>query len=203
MELIAHTLGKSSLGAEWLVAVENKGDDFLCAPTIASKFFDSAGNQIASGSVGIQTPLQRGQSGQGDFVTCLAPGDIGMAADRNVLHDLSEDQLQAIASVTHAFGALILIDAVRSDEISITNVEVIEDSFGRNRFTGTVVNGSPEAVRSPDVVIFGVNAAGRPLVGVGDIELITIAARGSWSFETLAFDGDVAGHVGFVKVSNL
>lgn len=87
-------------------------------------------------------------------------------------------------------GAINLIDAVPTTDIDVTGVMSVPGSFGGNRFAGQLNNRSAQPIRNPNVSVFGVNAVGRPTVEGSDIEILTIPASGSWSFETLAFQDE-------------
>jgi hypothetical protein len=112
------------------------------------------------------------------------------------------DDVNAIASVTHSFGAIIIEDAVPTDDLVVTGVQVVLDEFGRNQFVGQFHNDSDAAVENPSVSVFGVNAAGRPLVEAGAIDLVTIPAGGTWDFTTGAFEESVDSFVAFPSASD-
>ena len=199
LEVIAHTLRIGLLGAEWLVAIENTGTSYLCVLDIESTFFNASNTEIAAGTAIVEVPLARGSSGTGGLVECLGPGQIGMAVDQITLSDVTDPTV--IASVKHNFGGLILEDAVSTNDIVVTGVRIVEDTLGRNQFTGQVRNDTDATVRNPAISIFGVNAVGRPLVEGSDIELTTIAAGASWTFTTNSFEESVEGYVAFPRVS--
>jgi hypothetical protein len=200
MEIIAHGVREGSLGYEWLVAVQSTGTDILCVIDVASTFFDDEGTEIASGFAVLETAPYRGISGEGSLTSCLGPGEIGMGVDGLGLSEL--DDVNDIASVTHSFGALIIEDAVPTDDLVVTGVQVVLDEFGRNQFVGQFHNDSDAAVETPSVSVFGVNAAGRPLVEAGAIDLVTIPAGGTWSFTTGAFEESVDSFVAFPSASD-
>jgi hypothetical protein len=200
LEVIAHTLRIGLLGAEWLVAIENTGTSYLCVLDIENTFFDAANAEIASGLALVEVPLARGSSGTGGLVQCLGPGQIGMAMDQITLSDVTDPSV--IASVKHSFGGLILADAVSTNDIVVTGVQVTSGALGRNQFTGQVRNDSDVTVTNPAISIFGVNAVGRPLVEGTDIELRTLAPGASWTFTTNTFEESVDGYVAFPRVSD-
>ena len=200
IEVVAHTLREGTLGAEWLVAIENTGTDFICSIDIQNRFLDAAGSQLPPVARSSRCPLARGSSGTGILVQCLGPGEFGMAVTESLGN---VDDTSVIASVRHSFGALILTDAASTDDIVVTGVSIMKDAQNRNQYTGQVRNDSSVPVRNPDISIFGVNAVGRPLVEVlGNIQLTTIAAGASWTFTTGAFTESVADYAAFPKVTD-
>jgi hypothetical protein len=75
----------------------------------------------------------------------------------------------------------------------------IEPAAGTSvRATGTVRNSGTGSISDPDVAVYAVDPAGRPYGDMTDIELITIPAGGSWTFQTLSFDGQVDEVVSYV-----
>ncbi len=197
LEVIAHTLREGLFGYEWVVAVRNTGDleDPICVIDIQSTFYDSSGAEIGSGIALLEHPLYRGCNGDCGFNNCLGAGEIGMATDQTGLLGLTDPS--QIASVTHAFGAILVFDAVPTDDLLVQNVAITDDGFGGNVFTGELVNNSAASVTSPSISIFGTTAAGRPLLEATDSESTTIAPGGAWSFETGSFDETVADFVAF------
>lgn len=182
MEVVAHGVrNPDSSRPEWLMAVKNTGTDHLCAIDVQYTFLDAADAELGSGFRLLEIPLERGSNGTGGLTNCLAPGKIGMLADTIALIDVDVAQ---IAKVTHEFGAIILVDAVPTDDIKVVGVQATPGDFGGNVFTGSIQNDSTVPVENPSIVVFGVNAAGRPLFASEAIELTTIPAGGSWSFET-------------------
>lgn len=182
MEVVAHGVrNPDSSRPEWLMAVKNTGTDHLCAIDVQYTFLDAADTELGSGFRLLEVPLERGSNGTGGLTNCLAPGKIGMLADTIALLDVDVTQ---IAKVTHEFGAIILVDAAPTDDIKVVGVQATPGDFGGNVFTGSIQNDSTVPVENPSVVIFGVNSAGRPLFASEAIELTTIPAGGSWSFET-------------------
>jgi hypothetical protein len=188
------------LGLEWLTAIENTGTSQLCVLEIGSTFFDASNAELASGWKLVEVPLARGVSGTGSLVRCLGPGQIGMAADTLTLNDLTDPTV--VASVRYSFRGLILTDAVSTNDIVVTGVRIVVDSFGENQYTGQMRNDSDVPVSNPSISIFGVNAVGRPLVEAMDIELTTIAPGASWTFTTLSFEESPPGFVAVPDASD-
>jgi hypothetical protein len=120
LKIVAHTLGEGSLGAEWLVAVENQGTLKLCAITVDLTFFDAGGNELASGFIGLETPMHLGCNGTCGLTTgCLSPGQTGMGVGLTLINDIDVTQ---IASVEHTFSGLQLVDAVPTTDIVASGI---------------------------------------------------------------------------------
>ena len=202
MEITALTIREDWLNeVVWLAAIQSTLDQPLCAIDMRITFLDSAGAELGRGSSSVEESITRGVSGTGSFTRCLMPGDTGMAVD--IMPTLAAADIASVARVTYDFGAMILTDAVRTQEITVTNVQIVDEGSDRYHFTGTLNNGSDESVSNPSVSVFGTNAVGRPLAEGSDIELTTIPPGGSWSFETLSFYVPVVDYVAFPDVSSL
>lgn len=200
MEVVAHTIREGRLGPEWLMAVKNVGTAHLCAIDVQYSFLDAGGVELGKGSRLLDVQIERGSNGTGGFTNCLTPGKIGMLSDTLALSDVD---VTKIAKVTHAFGALILTDAVASDDIKVSGVEAVPDGTGKV-FTGSLDNDADEPVKNPSVAIYGLNSAGRPLFKSEALALTTIAAGGSWMFKTNPrFEEPYASFAAYPDVSDL
>jgi hypothetical protein len=195
MEIIALTIREDEYSdAVWLAAVENTSTDALCAVNMDVTFLDSGGAEIASGSGILEVPLHRGSDGTGSLVRCLGPGQIGMTVGA---YTLQAEDVPNVASMNYDFGALILVDAVPTNDITVTGVQIVDQGSGRYQFTGALNNDSTTPVTNPSVSIFGVNSVGRPLAEAGDIELTTVSAGSAWQFSTTSFSVPVEDYVAF------
>jgi hypothetical protein len=201
MEVVAHTIREGTLGLEWLMAVKNTGAAHLCAVDVQYAFLDAGGVELGSGFGLLDVGLERGSNGTGGLTNCLAPGKVGMLSDTLALGDVD---VTKIAKVTHEFGAIILTDAVATDDIKVSGVTAVPSGTSGNVFTGSVDNDSAEGVKNPSVAIYGLNAAGRPLFVSKAIQLTTIAAGASWMFETTGkFKEQYASFAAYPDVSDL
>lgn len=201
MKVVAHTARAAAFGTEWLMAVKNTGTDYLCAIDVNYAFLDAQGVELADGFGVLDIQIVRGSSGAGGFTNCLEPGKIGMLKDTLALEGV---EIANIAKVTHSFGALILTDASPTTDIKVMDVQAVDEGATGQIFTGAVVNDSPDPVKNPSIVIYGLNAAGRPLFSSEDIELTTIAAGASWLFSTTPkFDQQFASFAAYPDVSDL
>jgi hypothetical protein len=198
MELFAHTLREGLLGPELLVAVRNTSEDFLCTVDVALTYFDEAGTELGDTTCLLHTALARGSSGEGAFVECLNPGTVGMATCR--LYGIEAENVSAIASFKHEFGALILIDAATTDDIDVLGVTIVEDVLGDSHFEGRLHNGSDTSVTSLRISVFGVNAVGRPLVEATDSDFSSLPAGSSWNFVTGSFSEQVSKYAAYPSV---
>jgi hypothetical protein len=202
MEVVAHTIREGTLGAaEWLMAVKNIGTDHLCAIDVQYAFLDAGGVELGSGFGLLDVGLERGSNGTGGLTNCLGPGKVGMLSDTLALGDVD---VAMIAKVTHEFGAIILTDAVATDDIKVSGVQPVPSGPSGNVFAGSVDNDSTVGVKNPSVAIYGLNMAGRPLFVSEAIELTTIAAGASWMFETTGkFEEPYASFAAYPDVSDL
>jgi hypothetical protein len=201
MEVVAHTIREGTLGLEWLMAVKNIGADHLCAVEVQYAFLDAGGVELGSGFGLLDVGLERGSNGTGGLTNCLAPGKVGMLSDTLALDDVDAT---TIAKVTHEFGAIILTDAVATDDIKVSGVKAVPSGTRGSVFTGSVDNDSTVGVKNPSVAIYGLNAAGRPLFVSEAIQLTTIAAGASWMFETTGrFEEPYASFAAYPDVSDL
>jgi hypothetical protein len=177
------------LDPEVLVAVRNDSFDLrLCSLSIRLHFDDASGVEIGSSTRTIvDSPPHRGSHGSGGLMSCLSPGQTGMAA---AITNFSFGRTRhEIAAIRWSVGALNVVDAVPTSNLTTTDVRVVTERFNF-RFHGRMQNWASAPVQNPDVAVYGVNAVGRPIVEASDIELITVPAGGIWSFETLTFETD-------------
>jgi len=194
LEIVAFTLLQSAGILElpsWFVAVRNGGADPVCLVDVPSEFYDADGNLLADspGGGAASSPLY---DSFGSATPCLGNGDVGMLA---VTSGLSALDVSLVTRIDHGFVGNINPDATLLD-VSVENVVFTEDSFGTVA-TGDVVNGTTSVLDFPEVAIYPLDPAGRPLGIMSDIADTTIPGGGSWSFETLSFDGTVADYAAF------
>ena len=200
MEVVAHTARVTGTAKDWLMAVKNTGTSHLCAIDVSFSFLDATGTKLGGATiVPLDIPLERGSNGKGGLTSCLAPGKIGMLKDTLALQNVD---VSKIAKVTHEFGALILTDAVPTEDIKVTDVMAVASGATGKVFNGTLKNDGMKAVKNPSIAVYGVNAAGRPLFSSEGIELVTIPAAGSWMFKTTEkFDEPYGDYAAFPHVS--
>jgi hypothetical protein len=195
-EVIAHTVRRLRFEADYLVAIQNTFGLTICALDLETIFFDDGGRELARTRARVETSPHRGVSGTGGLVPgCLGPGQIGM---QSVHLRLASDRIGEIARAEWIIGGINLTDAVPSTDLAITGVVAEPDPLGGRHFTGRLENRTGSTLRYPAVAIFGVNAVGRPLFASGRVGDTSVAAGGSWTFETFpTFEETYASYVGF------
>jgi hypothetical protein len=202
MEVVAHTAREAGINKEWLMAVKNTGTAHLCAIDVSFSFLDANGAKLGSAtSVPLDIPVERGNGGKGGHTNCLAPGKIGMLKDTLSLLDVD---VSKIAKVTHEFGAIILSDAMPTDDIKVTDVQAVAGNISGQVFSGTLKNDAATGVKNPSVAVYGLNAVGRPLFSSEAIELVSIAAGTSWMFKTTgSFTEQFSDYAAYPHVTDL
>lgn len=199
---LAHTIVETDFtGTNILVAFRNDSDDPLCSLNLRIELRDGVGTIIDSDSLArVHYPPHRGVGGTGGFVSCVSPGGTIMVVSQYL--DLGFRTVADIGSVTWTTGGLALVDAVPTSDLLVQNVSVVAAGSLGHRFTGTLRNNTGGSVSFPSVGVFGVNSVGRPFVFGSDIANTTISSGGSWSFETLTFQGVPTAWVAFPKASD-
>jgi hypothetical protein len=198
LEIIAFTLVQEygTLNSPaFIVAVRNTGTDPICYVDVPAAFLDGSGTELAStpGTGALSAPAY---DSFGSPSPCLGTGDIGMGTITSGLSSLDVSQ---VTKIEHGFIGNIDPDATKISAVTIENVTIETTAVGTSvRATGTVRNGTTGSISDPDVAVFAVDPAGRPYAEMTDIELTTIAAGGSWTFQTLTYDGEVNEVVSYV-----
>lgn len=186
IELLAWTIREDPVlgDHDFLLAVRNTYGSPLCSLTVDVIFRDSAGTEVGDAGTLVEGPPHRGVSGTGGLVSgCMSDGHVGMMAAPLYLR--SGRRADEIASGTYTVGAINLVDAVPTTDITVSGLTTAPGTFRGQHFVGAVENRSRSSTfRNPSVSIFGLNAVGRPLFESGDIDLLTISPGGAWSFST-------------------
>jgi hypothetical protein len=183
LALVAFTLVQDTTGPKLYAAVRNDGDTPACDAAMMTFFVDKADQVVTeSGSV-----LQSGRlyrMTDGTILSCIAPGQVAMAASTDLPGSMMIDQL---GYLKHRFPAFTVPGVVPIPGLSVSDVQTIATSPG-NAYTGKVTNELDVAVSAPSIAIFPVGRAGRPLGAAMSSATSDIPPGGSWTFKTSAVD---------------
>lgn len=182
LNLIALTLQRGSTHTEVYAALRNDGQVYACSGALSVELFDHAEQSLAAGIGGLHSQrLYRIDDELGNVTSCVAPGDVTMAAVTELPAGIAIDEVGLIVYrcpyfelQVEPFGGLTVMD---TRSVSLGSGIV---------YTGTLVNALDVAVTHPSVTVFPLNRAGRPLaaaVGQGDVQL---EPGDSWVFQTNA-----------------
>jgi hypothetical protein len=179
--LIALTLINGPAGPELYAAVRNDDVVPACNAALVTYFLDKTGYVIASAGAGLEGGGLY-QLPTGPIVTCLEPGEIGMAASTVLPDTVVIDEL---GSLQHQLPYFIIDGIVPIGRLGVSDVQVVTTASG-SAYTGTMTNGLDATVTLPNASIFPVNTVGRPLGVATASSTIAVPAGGTWSFETTA-----------------
>lgn len=182
LTLIAFTLTRGATGLELYAAARNDGETPACSPGMLTYFYDRDEQQVAAvGNVLHNGRLYRLSDGSGVILDCVAPGQVAMLGSTGLPGHIA---LEEIAYLEHTFPAFT-VDVVPIEPFAAEDVRVVPSDVG-NVYTGTFTNVLDVVVTNPNVVVFPVNRAGRPLGMASSSAPIEIPPGGTWSFETSA-----------------
>ncbi len=182
LTLTAYTLREGSGGLEAYVAVRNTGDHAACSVGISIEFYDSAEEFLASSTAGLLTQgIYRLADDPNQLLGCVAPGGLGMAALTDWPSDLVLEDLAYLVYRCPHFN----IDVVAVDAFTLRQVESIRAN-SHTTYEGIFVNELDVTISEPQVTIFPVNHAGRPLARALATGTLEIPPGETWAFETEA-----------------
>jgi len=182
--LVASTLVPGTTGPALYAAVRNDYTTPVCNGGLITYFLDEAGYVFFPDAAGLEGGgLYQLTDGTGTIVTCIAPGEIAMAASPDLPADTVV--IDQIGSLQHQMPAFVFDALVPIGRLAVSDVHVVTTASG-SAFAGTMTNGLATTVTSPSVSVFPLNAVGRPL-GVATAGATTaVPAGGTWTFETTA-----------------
>ncbi|KYF61819.1 hypothetical protein BE11_17065 [Sorangium cellulosum] len=193
LNAIALTLREGPTSAELYVALRNDGDIPACHAAVAVDLYDKTRQSMAAGINGLLTQhFYRLTDGSGTIAACVGPGDVTMAAVRDLPSDLVIEDVGTVVYRCNYFA----LDVVPIDGLTISQVKAVPGGAG-TAYTGTLFNGLDVAVSDPSVTVFSLNRAGRPLgvtIGSGAIQ---VPPGGSWDFETDTVDTPGPDHAAY------
>jgi hypothetical protein len=130
----------------------------------------------------------RRTDGSGAIASCVAPGDLAMAA---VTDFSAAVALTDVSSIVYRCPYFAL-DVEPIDGLDARSIERVRRDDG-TAFTGTFVNQFDRTVSHAAVSVFPIDRLGRPLGLVSASSDQDIASGDSWHFETDAVDEPGAG----------
>jgi hypothetical protein len=179
-------------------AVRNEADTPACDAGMTTYFVDKAGQLVASvGSVLYSGRLYRFDDATGVAITCVAPGQIAMAATTELPDEIV---LEELAYLEHQFPLFTIGGLVPIDAMSVSELRAVERG-PELAYTGTFTNELDETLAGASVAVFPVNRVGRPLGMATSTAPAEIAPRGTWAFETTTVAELGAGHVVYPAVA--
>ena len=182
LDVTALTLREQDGHAELYAALKNTGTTAACHAALSVELYDKDEEAIAAGISGLLSQhFYRLTDGSGAIATCVAPGDVAMAAITDFAANIA---LEDVGTVVYRCPYFAL-DVEPIDGLTVSRVERVTRDTG-TAYTGILVNGFDETVSDPSVVVFPVNAEGRPLGFATSDDARAIAAGESWHFETNA-----------------
>jgi hypothetical protein len=195
--LVALTLVQGATGPELYVAVRNDGQMPACEAGMMTSFYDKADQHLTDTSAVLRSArYYRLQPGV--VLSCIDPGEIGMAAAMELPDSLVIGEL---GYLEHRFPLFTVDGIERIDgDLTVSGVEVVTMAAG-SAYTGTFTNGLDATVSNPSVTIFPVNRVGRPLGMVRADATMDIPPGGSWSFQTSPVGDLGAGYVAYPGAS--
>jgi hypothetical protein len=180
LELVALTLRQGVESSELYAALKNTGETPACSAALSVELFDENGLSLASGINGLLSQhFYRRSDGSGALAACIAPGDVAMAAIRDLPAELVIDDVRSVVYRCPYFA--LEVEAISG--LSIHALKRVR-SGSESAFTGTLRNELDVAVRNPSVTIFPLNFVGRPLAVVMANADVELQPGGAWGFET-------------------
>jgi hypothetical protein len=193
LTLVGFTIERHERSLEAYLAVKNEGMEPACNVGVMIECYDPSSQLITSAGGSIEAGhFYVIDDGSGVVLSCIPPGQIGMAAVTGFPPDLVLDQ---IGSLKHNFPAFEL--AVRPLEgVTVSKLQAVA-AGGTSTYAGTYTNGLDVVVSDPTVAVFPVNRVGRPL-GVGTASAVMdVAPAATWAFETTGVADPGVGYVAF------
>ena len=125
------------------------------------------GNVVGAGLTPIRTPLYHTTRQMGlstlvlsTLIGCLGPGEIGMGQDTEILEGV---YLGMIGSVRHDFSGISQPSVVPADDVGLSGLRATTNASGFPVFSGSVENGTYEAIDARSISVFALNSLGRPV----------------------------------------
>lgn len=193
LRVYASTLVPSSSGLALYVGVCNQSQRYQCSAAMQVELYDEAGEVLGTVSNAVQSGRVFNVSESPYPISCVAPGQRGMAA----ITDLpSEVTLEQVKSLGYRFSVFQFDEAAPLASTRVTHVEPF--AIGNLvAFRGTVTNDATVSLTNPVVSVFPLNTVGRPLGFATAGAAEEIPPGGTWSFETSAVAERGATHVAY------
>lgn len=195
--LYASTLRSGPGGLELYAGICNDSDAKLCSVALQVEFYDHADALIGTASGAVQSGRLFSFPESPYPVYCVAPGQTAMAALTDLPPGLT---LADLKSMGHRFPAFLIDHAMPVAAVSVGKVDVFETAAGV-AFRGMVTNDSDAPMQDPQVSVFPITEAGRPLGNATSTASLEIPAGGTWTFETSVVPNAGAGQVAFASAA--
>lgn len=180
LDVIALTLRQVGDHAAMYAALKNHGDKPACDPAFAVELFDNAQQSLAAGINGmLARSFYRRTDGSGAIASCVAPGDVAMAAITDLTSDVVIADVNTI--VYHCPYFALDVEPIAGLEVHALH-RLTRD--GATVFAGTFLNQFDRTVSRAAVSVFPVNRVGRPLGMVSASDSNDVAPAKSWDFQT-------------------
>ena len=194
LDLVALTLLHEGQGRTELYAALRNDDATIlaCDPGLSVDLYDNSGQPMGTWIGGLDTRHFYRLADAGTVASCVAPGDVTMAALTDLPADLAIDEVGTVVYRCPYFA----LNAAPVDGLVVGQMESVSIDVG-TAYTGTLVNEFDAAVGNPSVQVFPVNAVGRPLGMATASGTNEIPAGESWQFRTNAVDTSAANYVAY------
>jgi hypothetical protein len=186
VDLVALTLRDGDSGPQIFASVRNDGERSACNGNFSAQIFDRSEVSLANviGNL-YATRLYRPSDGSGTPISCLDPGEIGMAGLTDIPSNVIVEDVGFLVYHLNYWAMDILpFEVVPIDSVVLDQVERSSDFT----FTGRLTNGLDVAIEQAGVTIFPVNALGRPLGMTLSTLMVGLLPGDSFRFESYAVD---------------
>jgi hypothetical protein len=182
--LVQENLGAGSVYQNWYAELRNTGTKTICYPEVTLELKDAGGRVLVEMYSFADTAPYKASSTVS--TSCLAPGATAVVWD--IQNPPSEAALGQIRSASYTIEGLEIATARPHPLAPTMTGTVYERNPGYWAVEGTV-RGGTGAIRNIGVDVYPVGPEGWVLDDLGDTNLGSIPAGGSWSYDTTAYRG--------------
>jgi hypothetical protein len=165
LSIVAGTISQSGTApTEILIALKSVGPDPVCIVIISADLMDASDTVLKHVDVIVNSPMYKSF---GDATQCLGAGDMGYG---HATVGFDSFDISKVAKVEYGISGNIDPDATKLTDVT---AEV----------TGSLTNhSSTQMYKYPEIQIYTLDAAGRPLAHGEDIDAGNLATSGTWQF---------------------
>lgn len=193
LNMFALTLHQGPNNVEVYAALKNVGDVYACAATISVELYDADQLSLTAEVGGAFTRhLYQRTDGSGAIASCVAPGEVTMAAITNFSTEVAVEDVYYVVYRSPYFQ----LDVTDIGGFEFDHVTIGRGGAGTS-YAGDLINGLDFAVDAPSVSIFPVNRVGRPLGMASASGTGEVAPGARWHFETNGVAAMVDDYVAF------
>lgn len=185
VDVVAATLGVGMTGhLELLLALFNGGDTGACSGGVGIEFFD-----VNEQSLGTTEAIMYGAGlyradDLNQVVGCVDPGQRGMAAATNINAGIElEDVAFVVYHFTYFSTEFFTGGLTPLTQFTVDHVMRVESAAGSG-FSGVLRNGLEATVEEPTVVVFALDAVGRPVATASVTREAPLLPDEQWEFLT-------------------